>query len=246
MILPISESKRKLSTPHIQKATWAISDQVLSSGTNAIIGFLIARHASSTLFGIFTLVYTAYLIIFGLSQAIVAWPLMVQFGSRPRNEIREQIPAVLGLAFIVAIISTSVFGIVAINVSVLANTLSLIMVLAIPFLVIQATWRSQFFAEGDPKSAFICDAIWAVIQAILYVAIYCSSGTLTPDWILFGWALGGSLAGGIFCAVKQSYPARGKVYALLKTTERCVGDLAPNIQSLSPAFTLCPIYWRGF
>ena len=196
---------------------------MLSSGTNAIIGFLIARHSSPSQFGAFTLIYTAYLIAFGLSQAIVAWPLMVQFGSCPRSMIKRKTSACLGLAFIVGAASCILFGIIAANISILDNDLSLIMTIALPFLIIQATWRSQYFAEGYPKGAFCCDAIWAAIQFSIYAVLLMSSMTLTPNWVLFSWALGGSLAGCIFCIVRWRYPnIRKGIKYLLEYRHLCV------------------------
>ena len=70
----------RLAIPSIaRRAGWNLVDQVISSGTNAVLSILIARSVDETAFGSFAVAFTVFGFLVGASQAVSTSPLGVRF-----------------------------------------------------------------------------------------------------------------------------------------------------------------------
>ena len=67
----------------LRRASWNLIDQMISSGTNAVLSIIIARSVDESTFGSFAVAFTVYGFLVGASQAVSTAPLGVRFASRP-------------------------------------------------------------------------------------------------------------------------------------------------------------------
>lgn len=173
---------------HLGKSVWAVGDQGLSSATNAALTFFVARETTATMLGRFSLVYTAYLISFGLSQAAIGNVLMVRFGASDKDAILDKLApcarssVVLGLAAGGAIAMG--FGVTG-----EAVVMAIIVAVSMPALLLQGVLRWWRYVEGEPRMAFLYDAVWAVGQLATYVVAW-RTHHLSPTVVVVGWAIG--------------------------------------------------------
>jgi len=94
-----------MSAPALRRASWNLVDQVISSGTNAALSFLIARSVSSADFGGFAVAFTVFSLVIGVSRAVSTSPLSVRFTRVQPGEFREAAAAGVGTAFTLGIVS---------------------------------------------------------------------------------------------------------------------------------------------
>lgn len=154
-----------MRTPAVlRRASWNLVDQVISSGTNAALSFLIARSVSSADFGGFAVAFTVFSLIIGVSRAVSTSPLSVRFTSVPPEEFRQAAAAGVGTAFTLGIISGLGALVAGAIVGGAAGGALIALAVVLPGLLSQDAWRLVFFAEARPQAAALNDAVWAVTQ----------------------------------------------------------------------------------
>ena len=67
------------------RAGWNLLDQVISSATNAILSFLIARSVTESDFGGFSVAFTIFSVFIGVSRAVSVTPLSVRVSGSDRR-----------------------------------------------------------------------------------------------------------------------------------------------------------------
>jgi len=72
---------RALLFPLLRKSIWAVGDQGLFAGTHFILNVLLARWLTPEAYGAFAVVYSAFLVLVLIHDALLIQPLLV-FGSR--------------------------------------------------------------------------------------------------------------------------------------------------------------------
>jgi O-antigen/teichoic acid export membrane protein len=168
------------------RASWNLVDQVISSGTNAALSFLIARSVSSSDFGGFAVAFTVFSLIIGISRAVATSPLSVRFTTVSAEEFKQAAAAGVGTAFTLGIVCGAGCLVAGAVVGGAAGQALVALGVVLPGLLSQDAWRLVFFAEGRPRAAAANDAVWAVTQlgavGALILADWESIGPLVLVW----------------------------------------------------------------
>lgn len=146
------------------RAGWNLLDQVISSGTNALLSFLIARSVSASDFGGFSVAFTIFSVFIGVSRALGTSPLSVRFAGKDAEQFRRGTAAGVGTALGIGLLGGAMCLIAGVLVGGPAGTALLALGVVLPGLLVQDAWRFVFFAEGRPSAAAVNDAAWAVLQ----------------------------------------------------------------------------------
>lgn len=169
------------------RAGWNLGDQLVSSGTNAVMSFLVARALSADAFGAFAIAFTVYTFLVSAARSLIFQPLVVRYTDVPQDQFREASAAATGCATVLGIASgllTAVVGLVFAD-GVVGSSLVCIGIL-LPGLLLQDMWRLVFIAEGRPAGAFVNDVVWAVVQLSVAVAII-ATGHESASTLVLGW-----------------------------------------------------------
>jgi O-antigen/teichoic acid export membrane protein len=172
---------------------WALADQLLSSATNFLLAFLVARTVSPRDLGAFSVAYATFTFSLGAVRAIAGELLVVRHSHVSADAWRDGIRGAAGTALIAGIgvgIGSVIAG-AAVAGSV--GTVLTIVGLSLPFLLVQDVWRFAFFARGRGSAAFTNDLVWAVVLFGAFAALH-RSGVSSVGWFTFGWAGAGALA----------------------------------------------------
>lgn len=177
------------------RVAWTVVDQGLSSLTNFGVAVVAARQADVAEFGAFSIAFTTYLLLLGVSRALCTDPLVVRFSVHATPGQREAIAASTGavvalslpIAVVLAAIGVAVSG--ALQVSMLALALS------VPGLLIQDSMRFVFFATGRPAKAAANDLMWVCGQGAAFAALLVFTDP-SPAILLSGWGLAATVAAG--------------------------------------------------
>lgn len=170
----------------LRRAGWNLIDQVLSSLTNAVLAFLIARSVTESEFGGFSVAFTVFSVLIGISRAVASSPLSVRFSGAEPEAFRGAAAAGVGTAL--AIGATGGAGCLLAGAALggPVGTALLALGVVLPGLLVQDAWRLVFFAEARPRAAVVNDTTWAVLQVgavLLLVELGVGAvGPLTLAW----------------------------------------------------------------
>lgn len=197
------------------RASWNLTDQVISSGTNALLSFLVARSVSVGDFGGFALAFTVFSAITGISRALSTTPLSVRFGGAEPDEFDRATGAAVGSALVFGLIGGVGCVVAGLLLDGAAGTALLALGVLLPGLLVQDAWRLVFFAEARPAAAALNDAAWAVMQLTAIGAlILAQMSTIGP--LLFAW--GGAAAAAAVLGYRQAgvRPRPGQTWRWLR------------------------------
>ena len=156
----LAQLPHRLRAPIAGRAAWGIADQGLSSLSNFALSILIARSASASAFGGFTVSLTAYAIILQVVRGLAGLPLSVRYSTVSNTEWRLRASWAAGAALAIA----AILGLVATATGlVLGGELGIPMIVlgvSLTGLMVQDTWRFSFFAARRGESAFVNDGVW--------------------------------------------------------------------------------------
>ncbi|MCK9897165.1 hypothetical protein [Frankia sp. AgB32] len=192
------------------RAIWTLVDQVLSSGTNAVMSFVIARSVSSSEFGAFGVAFAIFSLMIGFSKAAGTAPLGIRFADAQPRVFRAAAAAGVGTAFAVGLLSGVVTLLVGLGIGGAVGAALVAMGLVFPALLLQDAWRQVFFAEGRPAAAAVNDGAWAVVQFGAIFALIIRD--VSTSWaMLLAW--GGAAAVAAVLGIYQAGfgPAPGQV-----------------------------------
>ncbi|CAO5228657.1 MATE family efflux transporter [Frankia sp. AgKG'84/4] len=192
------------------RAIWTLVDQVLSSGTNAVMSFVIARSVSTSEFGAFGVAFAIFSLMIGFSKAAGTAPLGIRFADAQPRVFRAAAAAGVGTAFAVGLLSGVVTLLVGLGVGGSVGAALVAMGLVFPALLLQDAWRQVFFAEGRPAAAALNDGVWAVVQFVAIFALIVRD--VSTSWaMLLAW--GGAAAVAAVLGIYQAGfgPATGQV-----------------------------------
>jgi len=181
----------------VKAAGWGIADQAIYSLTNLGLTFLVASTVSAAEFGAFASVYVCYLVVYGLVDGSVGEVFTIQFAGTPRRRWRPALRAASGATLSLSLVVT-VLCLLA--VPLLGGSFGealLAFAVVLPALLLQALWRTAFFAAGDPRGAVANDLVWAVAQ-LGALALVLTDGRDSVGWLVGAWGVGaivGSVVG---------------------------------------------------
>ncbi len=171
---------------------WGLGDQAISSLTNFGLGIAVARSVSPYEFGVFTIVFSAYLVALNLSRAFSTDPLIVRFTASNPGAWRSAVSDASGTALLISGAFAGASLVVAVAVSSMRVPF-LVLALCLPGLLLQDAYRSSFFAEGKAHKAFWNDLVWLVLLLTgVSISFLSLASSLYP--FLIAWGLGGSIA----------------------------------------------------
>ncbi len=190
-----------MKAPGLWRAGWNLLDQVISSATNALLSFLIARSVTDSEFGGFSVAFTIFSVFIGISRAVAASPMSVRFSGSEAEEFRTATSSGVGTALAIGLAGGA--GCVGAG-ALLGDSVGTALValgVVLPGLLVQDAWRIVFFAEARPKAAVVNDTVWAVLQLGAIIALV-QTGVETIGPLTLAWGL--SACGAALLGLRQS------------------------------------------
>ena len=185
-----------VGTSVLRRLGWGAADQAFSSMTNFALGVAVARTTTPQDFGAFSIAFATYVTSFGIARALTSDVLAVRFSGSDGTDWRRGAASATG----VAITLGAIIGVVCLAVgALLSGSLGdalVVLAPAMPWLLLQDTWRYAFFAKGKPVSAFINDVVWAILLFPL-LALLVVTDRSAVGWLMFAWELS-ALAAALF------------------------------------------------
>jgi O-antigen/teichoic acid export membrane protein len=182
---------------------WGVADQALSSATNFGVGIVVARSLPREEFGAFSLVFTTYLVVLGVSRSTTSEPLLVRFSQVRRGEWQQGTRASSGAALVLGLGGGVLSLVVGLAVGGPLGDGLIALGATLPGLLVQDAWRLAFFADTRGRSAFLNDAVWVVFLVLGFVLIE-SWDLQSVGWYTLFWGASAglaALAGSVQCGV---------------------------------------------
>jgi O-antigen/teichoic acid export membrane protein len=188
------------------KAIWTLFDQVVSSGTNTLIGLIVARSVSENEFGAFSVAFTLFALFIGLSRAGATSALGIRYSAAAPKVFHAAAAAGTGAGFAVGLVTgLAVVGVGTLIGGLVGDSLVAIGIL-FPGLLLQDAWRYVFFAQGRPSAAAANDVLWAVVQ-LSAVFILIARDVASASAMLLAWGGAAAVAAVVGIAQAGVWPA---------------------------------------
>lgn len=171
---------------------------VVDQGITSLVGFaisaLVARSVAPVSFGFFTLLYSIYLVVVGVSRSVASEPLLIRYPGATPREMREGCRESAGVALIGGVALAAIGVPLGLGLSAVAGfgpdrlLAAICLALSMPGLLLKDAWRYCFFAQGRPVQAVVNDVVWSVTQ-IGGVAWFAASGHRAVGPMVGIWGL---------------------------------------------------------
>ena len=154
--------------PWVMKGGLAIVDYGLISGSNFLLGVLLARWLSPDHYGAYALAFSIYVLVAFLYQALLLEPLSVFSGTTYRENIRGYLLTATWLHWAISLVvglllgATGVVALVWWHSSVLAVTFAGLTI-ATPFILIHAMARRSFYLKTSPGPAAFASLFYCLL-----------------------------------------------------------------------------------
>ena len=157
-----------------REGTWAVIDQVISSGTNFVPALILARLLGPSAYGTFSLAFLAWFLTLTVIRSAIMQPYTLAAASLPPHRVAGELTSqsagvVLSAGFAAAVC----FGLAGLLVGVssgLGRALLAVAVLA-PGLALQEFWRVASSAAHRARTAALNDGYWALGQTVAFVVL---------------------------------------------------------------------------
>lgn len=187
--MPESWSTR-LRAP-LQRLSWGLGDQAVSSMTNFVVGMIVARSLGATEFGVFSLAWVTYGVALNVSRGLATDPLVVRFSGVEDGSWRPAVARSAGTAVWVGVATGACCAIVGLALGGQLAPAFIALGIVMPGLLLQDSWRFAFFAHGQGGKAFANDMVWAVA---LVPALFIAARTPSVVSFLLAWGIAGAVA----------------------------------------------------
>jgi O-antigen/teichoic acid export membrane protein len=182
------------------KGGLAILDNGLISGSNFLLGILLARWLAPEEYGAYALAFSIFILIGFLYQALLLEPLSVFAGSLFRDNLRGYLKKTLWIHWTISLSTGVVIGSGALLAKVLGHSPVLPialagMAIATPFLCIHAMARRSFYLKLSPGPAAFGAAFYCamVVGGVFLIYRWGHLNSFTAFLIMAGAALAGAL-----------------------------------------------------
>ncbi|HZM40387.1 MAG TPA: hypothetical protein VFB94_14790 [Acidimicrobiales bacterium] len=184
----------------VGRASGAVVDQVLSSGTQLLLIVLVARQTDPTTFGAVSLALLTSSVLLGVVRAGVGEVTLLRCRASPSAASSEGRRG-LFLALVAGTVAT--LGLAAASVVVGGQVGQFLLVMALaPLLVYsQDVLRYVAYGAGRVRDAIVGDATWLVVQVAVSGAVI-ATGNATPTRLVLAW-IAGAGAGAIALALPR-------------------------------------------
>lgn len=193
----------------VRRAGWNLGDQMISSLTNAVLSFMVARSVSEESFGGFSIAFTVFALAVSGSRAISTSPLNIRFSDATPVEARRVASQSAGNALTLGLVVGAVSVVLGLFLPGALGESLLALGVVMPALLVQDAYRYVFFARGVPAKAALNDSVWGVLQisavALLLVA---DLGAVGPLLLAWGLSAAAAAALGVYQARAAPEPLR--------------------------------------
>lgn len=187
--------------PVIQRLSWGLLDQAVSSITNFAVSIYVVHELGAFQYGAFSLAYVTYGFTLNASRGLATEPLMIRISGAPLRKWQRAVAQCTGTSLTLGLGLGTLTLIVAAILRGPTGMAFLALGLTLPGLLLQDSWRYCFFANGRGFQAFLNDTIWlvALVPALIIVR---ATGHGNVFWYFFAWgaAAGVAAAAGPFQA----------------------------------------------
>jgi O-antigen/teichoic acid export membrane protein len=207
------------------RALWTLADQLISSGTNSVLMFVVAREVSKVDFGAFSVAFAVFAVIIGFSKAAGAQPLSIRYSGAPEAVFARAAARATGAALLLGVIAGAGCALAGAAIGGLTGSALVTLGLVLPGLLVQDQWRQVFFAQGRPAAAAANDGVWAVVQLIGVTLLLARHVTLAAPMLL-AWGASAAVAALIGVAQAGFWPAPGRALDWVREHRDINGYLA--------------------
>ena len=216
------------------RAMWTLADQVLSSGTNSILMFVVAREVSKVEFGAFSVAFLVFAVVIGFSKATGAQPLSIRYAGAPESVFVNAAARATGAALVLGVLAGACCALAGAALGGLTGSALLTLGLVLPGLLLQDQWRQVFFAQGRPAAAAANDGVWAVVQ-IIGVAMLLERHVALAAPMLLAWGAAAAVAALIGVAQAGFWPSPGRALDWVREHRDINGFLAMEYLTIQGA-----------
>jgi O-antigen/teichoic acid export membrane protein len=172
-----------------------VSDQGISSLSNVVVTIFVARSLSAVGFGAFGVAIVAFMLVQGVSRALVGETLLSRYSSVDTETRGSLVPDMLAAAVAISAVGVAVVTVVAVAAGGEAGRALLALGIVLPLVTVQDTWRYIFIIDR-PAAAVAVDAVWLVAVCAVLSAAPSDAGAA---WFVTAWGATagiGAIAGG--------------------------------------------------
>ncbi len=175
-ILGIDVSSVSKLIPLAGKGSLAIADQALISGSNFLIGILLARWLGADQYGAYAIAFSVFVLLTLVYQSLVLEPMGVFGGSSYRNCLRGYIGTLFRIHFAVSLSLVVVFGASALLIKAFSHQAGLAgamagVTIASPCVLVLLLARRTFYLEFAPTAAAAGSLLYcALVLLSLFIA----------------------------------------------------------------------------
>lgn len=209
------------------RLSWAVFDQVLSSGTNLMLLVLVLRESTGTVFGAFSVAMVVQGLLLGGSRAMVGEVLVLRVRRDPGRLCHDRRHA-LSVVLVVSTCAAILVASVALALPAPLSDFLLVIAAALPFVLVHDVQRYLALAAGRPRDAVALDVGWFVVQAGVSVLVLTHGGGAIE--LVLAWAAGAALSAIIGLVVSRWTPTVSGLSQTLHAERRrsvsFVSDLA--------------------
>ncbi len=200
----------------VQRVSWGLGDQALSSLTNFAVGILVARSVSVSDFGAYALAFSAYCFILGISRALATEPFAVRFIIAEPEQLHRARAAVAGVALLTGVAFLAMALVLSQMLPQEYRSLAVCLGAVLPGLLVQDSVRQILFGAGRGRSAFNNDLLWAVLMVPAFAAVFLS-GSASSATLILAWGAAATLAAVVGCFQCRVVPGIGLIKSWLKS-----------------------------
>ncbi len=208
-----------MSPEAARRASVTMTDQCFASGTNFIVGVVVARLAGPAGLGAFALAYAAWVLLNNLHRALITDPMAISRDVHHGKDT-DTLRRGFGAEVFLGLLATAVFVLIGVVLIVSGQkTFGDGMLAVAPWLVfldLQDYWRWIGFMQGKPSKALVNDIVFAIAQTGAFVIVYVT-GVRSVFAVVSAWGAG-AVAGALYGLWQFSVrPGLRGGYALLRS-----------------------------
>ncbi|MDQ3895401.1 MAG: hypothetical protein M3292_12220, partial [Actinomycetota bacterium] len=174
---------------------------------------MVARSVAPSEFGLFALIFAAYVLLLGTSRSLSTDPLIVRFGASEWAQLRGRAVLALGTALGFGTICALAGGLIIFMLDVVLGMSFhgapfYLLAASLPGLLLEDALRYVFFARRAPRSALVVDASAAVALALAFLWIALGN-TRSLSWFVAAWGVSGLVSAAVGLRLGRLWPRIG-------------------------------------
>lgn len=185
------------------RLVWSTLDQALSSASNFVLIFLLARGSTPAEFGLLAIGYSLLTVAVAISRNAFGGILSLDLGRIGRREgadlVARSSGAVLALS-VVPMLALAVYAVLALR-ALDGRTALLVIAVGIPVLLLQDLQRFRAVSIGRPAHAALADGIWLVVVLAAFLVPIAASVDLSAAVGAAAWVVGAACSLLVFVAL---------------------------------------------